>query len=73
MKVQYSIEREIEVVENLIDQLNKCVVIFRHSKNFKEIKNTKNDIKKCKVELKRLYEIKHAEKNDLGETNDAFF
>jgi hypothetical protein len=73
MKVQHSIDREIEVVEHLIDQLNQCVSIFIHTKNFTEIKNTKHDIQKCKVELKRLYDIKHAEKNDLGETNDAFF
>lgn len=73
MKVQLSIEREIEVVEHLIDQLNQCLVIFIYSRNFKEIKSTKHDIQKCKVELKRLIAKREAEKNDLGETNDAFF
>ena len=73
MKVQHSIEREIEVVEHLLDQLKKCLVIFIRSKNFNEVKNTKNDIQKVKVELKRLYAKRDAEINDLGETNDVFF
>jgi len=73
MKVPHSIDREIEVVEHILDQLNQCLVIFISSRNFKEIKSTKNDIQKCKVELKRLYDIKHAQENDLGETNDAFY
>jgi hypothetical protein len=54
MKEPHSIEKQIEIVEHIIDQLNHCLVIYHTRKMYKEIKSTKNDIRKCKVELKRL-------------------
>ena len=54
MKVQHSIDREIEVVEHLIEQLNQCLVIFKKSGNRKAYKETLNDLETCKKELQNL-------------------
>jgi len=55
------LEREIEVVEHIIDQLNKCFIIYSQNKMRSEIKNTLKDIQLCKAELKRLIAAKEAE------------
>ena len=60
MKAQ-RLEREIEVVKHIIDQLNKCFIIYSQNKMRSEIKNTLKDIQLCKAELKRLIAAKEAE------------
>jgi hypothetical protein len=54
MRVQHSIEREIEVVEHIIEQLIDCLKIFLKSKMHEEFQVTLKDIQKCQQELHRL-------------------
>lgn len=56
------LDREIEVVEKIIDQLNKCLGIFIAEKMHRDIRDTLKDIAICKAELKRLIAAKTAEK-----------
>ncbi len=56
------LDREIEVVEKIIDQLNKCLGIFLANKMHRDQRNTLKDIAICKAELKRLIAAKEAEK-----------
>jgi hypothetical protein len=66
MKVQRTIEREIEVVEVIIDQLKSCLVIYYKAKMYDEFKTTLKDIQTCKTELMKL------KRNlDQGETKDG--
>jgi|tagenome__1003787_1003787.scaffolds.fasta_scaffold16752250_1 hypothetical protein len=61
MKAQISIDREIEIVETIIAQLKECLKIYYKRKLHKEIKITKRDLEKCKVELKRLNAKKYTD------------
>jgi hypothetical protein len=61
MKAPHSIDREIEVVETIIAQLKVCLRIYYDENLFKEIKITKRDLQKCKVELKRLNAKKYTD------------
>ena len=54
MKVQRTIDREIQVVEHLIDQLNQCLGIFKNAGNCEAYKETLNDLATCKKELQNL-------------------
>jgi len=56
------LDREIEVVEKIIDQLNKCLGIFLAEKMHRDKRNTLKDIAICRAELKRLIAAKEAEK-----------
>jgi seryl-tRNA(Sec) selenium transferase len=48
------LEREIEVVKHIIDQLNQCLEIYHDAKLHDEFTTTLKDIQTCKRELKRL-------------------
>lgn len=48
------LEREIEVVGHIIDQLNQCLEIYHENKMHDEFKITLKDIQTCKTELRRL-------------------
>ena len=56
------LEREIQVVEAIIAQLNECLGIFIKENYHKDIKRTLKDIQICKAELKKLIAAKEAEK-----------
>lgn len=56
-----SLEREIEVCEVLIRQLNECAAIFYKEKRFGDFRVTLVDLQKCKTELRRLIAAKDAE------------
>lgn len=62
MQAKRQIDREIEVVERIIDQLNTCLGIFQAKKLHKDKRATLKDIEMCKVELNRLIAEKAAEK-----------
>jgi hypothetical protein len=53
MKVS-SILKEIEVVEHMIVQNRKCLVIFHKAKMYEEFRVTLNDLQVLKIELQRL-------------------
>ena len=55
-----TVEREIEVVENIIRILNECLSISLKNKRKEEAKNTIKDIHMCKKELQRLKEQREA-------------
>ena len=55
-----TVEREIEVVENIIRILNECLSISLKNKRKEEAKSTIKDIHMCKKELQRLKEQKEA-------------
>lgn len=57
-----SIEREIEVVEVILSQLNRCMAIYYKNKMHDEFKVTMIDIQKCKKELKALLAMREKEK-----------
>jgi hypothetical protein len=64
-----TLNKEIEVVEVIIRQLQQCLAIYHIERKYKDFKATVIDLQKCKRELNRL-------KNELdiqqGETvNDA--
>jgi hypothetical protein len=48
------IEREIEVLEHMIDLLNRCLYISLKNYRYKEIKSTLSDIQTCKRELRKV-------------------
>ena len=54
MKEPRSIDREIQVVETIINQLNSCLTIYRKNEMHDEFKITLKDIITCKQELNRL-------------------
>lgn len=56
-----SLEREIQVCEILIQQLNQCAAIFYKEKKFGDFRITLTDLQKCKDELRRLIAAKDAE------------
>ena len=60
-----NINREIEVVENIIQLLNKCLVIAQSGRRQKEIASCKNDIRLCKKELNKLLKEREAERVPL--------
>ena len=65
------LEREIEVVNQILKQLNQCLVIFKKEKMKREINLTVADIYKCRIELKRLIRKRHAEiQRNKGATKD---
>jgi hypothetical protein len=68
-----TIEREIEIVETIIGQLNQCLAIFYKRKKYKDFKETLKDIQMCKKELHRLMAEKNTVKDiQQGEkVNDA--
>jgi hypothetical protein len=55
------LKREIEVVENLINQLNKCLAIYHKEKMYEEFRVTLVDIQICRKELHKLMAAKKAE------------
>lgn len=58
----FDIEREIQVVENIIKLLKDCLAISIRHKRKKECKSTLKDIKNCEEELQRLIGIREAKK-----------
>lgn len=48
------LEREIQVVEHMIGQLNQLMDIYAKNEMYDEFKNNLRDIQTCKRELKRL-------------------
>ena len=58
------IEREIEVIQNMIRLLNECRNIALTNKNILEVKACDKDIKLCKEHLKRLWEKREMEMKD---------
>jgi hypothetical protein len=66
------LDREIEVVETIISQLNQCVGIYRNAGSRIDLKNTLKDIAICKAELKKLVAAKKAEMEaDEGAATDV--
>jgi len=61
MNIQH-LDREIEVIKKIIDQLNKCLGIFIAEKMHRDQRSTLKDIAICKAELKRLIAAKTYEK-----------
>lgn len=59
-----SLDREIEVVETLISQLNSCLAIYYKEKLYDEFRVCLTDIQTCKRELKKLIAAKEAEKGE---------
>ena len=55
------LEREIQVVETILCQLNKCLAIYYKQKLYDEFRVTIKDIQTVKEELKRLIAAKEAE------------
>jgi len=47
-------DKEIEVVKNMIRLLQECYVINIKSFNYKEAREVFNDIRVCKLELKKI-------------------
>lgn len=62
MKV--SLEREIQVVETLIQQLNGCLALYYKKHMHNEFRETFADIQLCKQELRKLIAAKEAEKGE---------
>ena len=62
MKVRL-FERDIFVLETIIQQLENCLMIFIETRKFTQVWDTKKDIQTCKKELKRLNVAKDAEKD----------
>lgn len=52
------INHEIEVVENIIEILKKCLALHIREKQPKQIAAAKKDIQICKKELSRLIEAR---------------
>jgi hypothetical protein len=55
------LEREIEVVENLLSLLNRCLALYIKDKKYEFAKNTRIDIETVKAELNRLITEREAE------------
>ena len=55
------LEKEIQVVETILCQLNRCLAIYYKEKHYDEFRVTLTDIRKVKNELKRLIAAKEAE------------
>lgn len=68
----HQLEKEIQVVETLISQLNKCLAIYYKEKQYTEFRITLTDIRTCKTELKRLIVAREAEiEAQKGAVGDA--
>ncbi|MBT2728364.1 hypothetical protein J7E63_15645 [Bacillus sp. ISL-75] len=52
------LEKEILVIKNMIDILNRCLMISITNARIRETINTRKDIKICKKELKKLLEAR---------------
>lgn len=57
------LNREIEVVENIIAVLNRCLAVHKHEKQRGSIASCLNDIRLCKRELRRLKGAKEQERD----------
>lgn len=57
------VNKEIEVVQNLIRLLNECLTIAVINRRKDEIHAIKRDIEQCKTELKKLIEQRELAKN----------
>jgi hypothetical protein len=51
---QQLLEKEIKVVEHMIDQLNQLIDIYAKNEMYDEFTTTLKDIQTCKRELKKL-------------------
>lgn len=51
-------EKEIKLIQSMIDLLYRCLFISIKNKRIQEIKSTLNDIQICKKELKKLITAK---------------
>jgi hypothetical protein len=56
------IEKEIVIIRNMIDVLNRCLMISISKAEIREIIKTKKDIRMCKKELHKLIEAKDVAK-----------
>jgi len=59
---EFNLEREIQIVENIIRLLHDCLAISKRHNRKEECKSTLKDIKKCEEELQRLIGIREAKK-----------
>jgi len=50
------LNKEIEVVESIIEVLNKCLAIHKQENHHKQVLSCLDDINICKKELQRLIE-----------------
>lgn len=55
------LDREIEVVENIISVLNRCFILHLKRMNYEDAKKTLKDINLVKKELKKLLKMKETE------------
>lgn len=60
MKEADRLNKEIEVLYSMINVLNRCLTIYYKEKEIEAMKNTLQDLGKCKKELKRLILAKEA-------------
>jgi hypothetical protein len=60
--VKELLEKEIQVVETLISQLNACLALYHKKHMHNEFRITFADIQLCREELKKLMAAKEAEK-----------
>jgi ribosome maturation factor RimP len=66
------VEKEILVVEFMIQQMHQCLEIFHDAKLYDEFQVTLKDIESCKEELKKLIRAKDKIIDlNQGETNDV--
>jgi hypothetical protein len=56
------IEKEIVIVRNMIDVLNRCLLLSISRARIRESMTIKKDIRTCKNELNRLIEAKNEPK-----------
>jgi hypothetical protein len=61
-------DREIEVIENIIKILRKCLTVHVNERQTIQVANCINDIRLCRKELKQLIEERaNAEKEQAGD------
>lgn len=65
------LEKEIEVVENIIGVLNRCLALYIKRLDFEQAKRTIQDMVLVKAELRKLIEAKEAEKEAAREAEKA--
>jgi hypothetical protein len=68
--MKQSLDREIQVVETIIKQLNSCLAIYYKEKLYDEFRVTLSDIQTCKAELRKLIAAKDAEKGAAKNVGD---
>ena len=72
VKTEEKIDREIEVLGNMIRLLKECFSIYIQSKQKEEAKRTLKDLEICRKELQKLIEAKEvAIFAPKGEKGDA--